>query len=132
MDQTTGLVWHKDGPVKLIDLNSRKKYDAKVYLRKLNDSSFGGYDDWRLPTLVELQSLAETEKSENGLHLNPLFGADAIWLSDDTFPNRFGSGQHFYFMNFSDGTYIGGIGTITDIGRYKKIAFRAVRSDFDD
>ena len=39
--------------------------DAFSYADKLNSNGFGGYDDWRVPTLEELKTLLTKKKSKN-------------------------------------------------------------------
>ena len=60
-DNVTGLVWQQspdtdgDGA---IDLADKMTYEeALAYPATLNEKKFGGYDDWRLPTIKELYSL---------------------------------------------------------------------------
>jgi hypothetical protein len=51
-DKATGLMWQRGGG------SSRQTYDeAKAYIKDLNASKFGGFHDWRLPTLEEAMSL---------------------------------------------------------------------------
>ena len=53
-DVTTGLTWEQSGS---------KMYfvweQAQDYIRKLNSAGYGGYSDWRLPTLKEAMSIVE-------------------------------------------------------------------------
>jgi hypothetical protein len=60
-DDTTGLTWQKspdldgDGD---IDTEDKLTWDdARAYVVTINTGSFGGYDDWRLPSIKELYSL---------------------------------------------------------------------------
>ena len=87
MDLKTGLMWHisyemADSIVKAGD-----------YVNRLNQSRFGGYADWRLPTLPELSSLVETTSSKpldsgRKSYLAPVFDARPycwyLWSADST------------------------------------------------
>jgi len=50
-DNLTGLMWTKDA-----NFGSKTWGQAKSYCSSL---SWGGYDDWRLPNVLELQSLID-------------------------------------------------------------------------
>jgi hypothetical protein len=79
VDHRTGLVWQQGGS------KSWMVYaDAKRYISELNDSYFGGYTDWRLPTLEEAMSLVEPQPSANGLHISTFFRPEQryIWTAD--------------------------------------------------
>ena len=93
-DRATGLMWQKGGS------DSYMKFDdAKTYINKLNKSNFGGYNDWRLPTLEELISLLESKKMGNELYINPMFDSRQGWCwSSDT---RASSGA--FVVGFDDG-----------------------------
>jgi hypothetical protein len=50
-DKATGLMWSKD--------DSGKGMDWEAALAYAEASEYGGYDDWRLPNIKELQSIAD-------------------------------------------------------------------------
>ena len=54
-DQATGLMWMQQG--------SLDTYNWQEALEFAENSSFGGYSDWRLPTIKELQSVVDYTKS---------------------------------------------------------------------
>jgi len=78
-DHATGLMWQKSG----FDELPYKK--AKAYIRELNRKKFAGYDDWRFPTVEELQSLITENKQSNGQYISPIFEKrkyNWFWSSD--------------------------------------------------
>ncbi len=67
-DKASGLTWQQGGS------NSRMTYkSAQEYIDDLNAKEFGGYGDWRLPTLEEAMSLMEPEKKNGDLYIDPVF-----------------------------------------------------------
>lgn len=60
-DQNTGLTWQRspdtDGDGALTRKDKLTWPQAQVWPAKLNASKYGGFDDWRLPTIKELYSL---------------------------------------------------------------------------
>ncbi|MBD3305284.1 DUF1566 domain-containing protein, partial [candidate division KSB3 bacterium] len=65
VDHATGLMWQQSGSAGYITYT-----DAQAYCENL---TLAGYNDWQLPTVQELMSLLEPEKSSNGLYINSLF-----------------------------------------------------------
>ena len=67
-DKVTGLMWQKAGSA------SEMIFDAAAkYTQELNSSRYGGYGDWRLPTMEELCSLLEGTPNQPGKLLDKLF-----------------------------------------------------------
>jgi len=73
-DYATDLVWQKKGSNTIISYDKAKKY---IY--RLNKEKFGGYSDWRLPTLEELISLLEKEELNKHLYIYPVFNRYQAW-----------------------------------------------------
>ncbi len=112
-DKTTGLVWevkqNKDGkpdPTNPHDADNRMRWydpdpstnggaagmkgtDTQVFLQTLNDHHFGGFSDWRLPTIHELARLADYHRFYPS-------------ISTLYFPDTFAS---FYWSSSSVGGY---------------------------
>ena len=78
LDSLTGLMW-QESYAYLETGNNISWYDAQLYIEKLNQNKLGGYNDWRLPERLEIQSLYEvalTFKSRGKtfiLHIDPIF-----------------------------------------------------------
>ncbi len=85
-DCATGLMWQKSGSNKRLTYNN-----ARVYVKKLNKDRFAGYNDWRLPTIPELMSLLEPEKSSNGLYIDSIFDKTQFWCWSADRPSEGGS-----------------------------------------
>jgi hypothetical protein len=87
LDLKTGLMWHYS--YEMADSVAK----AEDYVNRLNQSRFGGYADWRLPTLPELSSLVESDPSKpldsgRQSYLAPIFDAQPycwyLWSADST------------------------------------------------
>jgi hypothetical protein len=78
VDRTTGLMWQKGQSDDGMGIA-----DADAYVINLNAQKYGGFTDWRLPTLEEAMTLVEPKVS-GGLHIAPQFKPEAIriWTSD--------------------------------------------------
>ena len=77
VDHATGLHWQYSGEYILSFAN------AVDHVQDLNESAWGGYTDWRLPTLDEAMSLMNPKK-ENRRYVNPVFHKEVtnIWTAD--------------------------------------------------
>jgi hypothetical protein len=94
-DRATGLTWEKGGSDTYITYR-----ESEDYIRGLNAIKFGGYDDWRLPTIEELLSLMEKKKRPNGFYINPIFDSKKWWCwSADRLPSSGGE----WFVRFGSG-----------------------------
>lgn len=77
-DNVTGLVWENktdDGGIHDKD-HTLAWTDTGTFIRALNDARFGGFSDWRMPTIMELSSLIHISIPHPGPTI------DAAW-----FPN---------------------------------------------
>jgi len=74
VDHATGLMWQQSGSP-----NAMNYTDAQQYIRQLNQRRFGGYADWRLPTMPELMSLVEPTEKHGDLYIDPVFDAAQRW-----------------------------------------------------
>ena len=62
-DAATRLTWQQSGSSEWTDY-----WAVKKYVQKINDETYGGYNDWRLPTLEEAMSLFRTGTKERPLY----------------------------------------------------------------
>ena len=77
-DVRTGLMW-QESYAYIETGNNISWYDAQDYISRLNQGKLGGYEDWRLPDRLEIQSLYEIAKPFQSrgktffLHIDPVF-----------------------------------------------------------
>jgi hypothetical protein len=132
LDRLTGLTWEQ----KTDDMTIHDKDDVytwsnalfapangpafTTFLAALNGTCFGGWCDWRLPTLMELQTiLAQGYPCTASPCLSPTFGPTVSgphW-TDTEVPTNFGA---VYSVDFTDGRVDGALGNTA-------LAVRAVR-----
>lgn len=79
IDNASGLMWQRGGSSKYMTYEQ-----AKEFVDQLKRDRFGGFDDWRLPTLEEAMSLMEQKQNKDGLYIDPKFDPTQrfIWTSD--------------------------------------------------
>ncbi|MGH7596621.1 MAG: DUF1566 domain-containing protein [bacterium] len=92
VDRATSLLWQRSGSGYL---NYR---DAEAYIDSLNRQNFGGFRDWRLPTLEEAMTLIEPKESDGDLYIDLIFDRKQRWLwTADQYPAaRAAWVVHFY------------------------------------
>jgi hypothetical protein len=112
VDNATGLMWHQSGSDK-----NMSWIGVKNWIRSLNSRGYGGYHDWRLPTVEEAASLLESGKS-NDLYIDSVFDSKqpGIWTGD-----KHVSGSAWY-VNFK------GNGSVYWEDKYNSDFVRTVRS----
>lgn len=74
-DAATGLLWQLGGSDYPITWEQ-----AHGYVQELNQGRFGGYEDWRLPTVDELMSLLTPVARVGDLCIEPVFDEEKRWL----------------------------------------------------
>ena len=79
VDDTNGLMWYA-GPLSA-EMPMKK---AENWIKTLNRNRYGGFSDWRFPTVEEAASLLRRNKNDGGLYIDPVFpdGLTVIWTGD--------------------------------------------------
>ncbi len=79
-DGATGCIWQRHGSTGALVLAN-----ALAYVDSMNQVTYAGLSNWRLPTLEEAMSLVEPRKNGKGLHINASFDQTQkwIWTSDE-------------------------------------------------
>ncbi len=84
---TQGADWNEDGTV---DVDDKFTYDeAQDYINTLNTQNYGGFSDWRVPTIKELYSLIDyrgTDPMVSGTDTSEL----TPFINDDVFQFAYG------------------------------------------
>jgi hypothetical protein len=98
-DQLTGLVWTQDGnapgPSACSPAAPKNWWDALDYVACLNTNNYLGYNDWRMPNVIELQSLLNESTTGFG-------NTNANWLNWSGFTNV---QAHEYWSSSTLATY---------------------------
>ena len=122
-DNSTGLIWTaSDGG------RGFYWYEVETYINELNSNNFGGFSDWRVPTIFELFSLLDFERSTpkiNSLYFNNSYST--YWSS--TFCAKTAYTQpSAWVIDFSNGSTSWGIGNWYS-GSTRHHGIRAVRGE---
>ena len=99
-DRATGLTWAKADSGKGMNWQ-----DALAWVQKKNAEKFLGHDDWRMPSVKELQSLVDYTRSPDTTHspaIAPVFHCTAITneAHEADYP--------FYWSGTTHGGFMGG------------------------
>ncbi len=108
IDNTTGLMWQKDGSKYAYSWN-----EISQYIKELNQKKYAGYSDWRLPTIEELATLFKEKSQENKLFIDPYFSDAqyACWSADmeediqsGIYSRNYGEDARIWFASFEYGS----------------------------
>ncbi|BHH84554.1 Lcl C-terminal domain-containing protein [Desulforhopalus sp. 52FAK] len=102
VDLRTNLMWQAGG----IDIGSTRHIQREI--EKLNKAGYGGFSDWRLPTMEEAMSLMEPVKNKKDIYLNPCFSKEQPFVFVDAQRKPGG----YWFVDFKQGRAFWSSGTI--------------------
>ena len=100
IDHTTGLMWHQSGSFKNMSWKRAKKW-----VIKLNEKSYAGFSDWKLPTLEEEVSLLEPNEENGNLFIDPVFDKTQsnVWTCDSNVSSASLKLDGAWSINFNHG-----------------------------
>lgn len=97
-DENTGLTWQRapetNGDGKLTHDDKLTWEEALRQPAKLNAAKFGGFDDWRLPSIKELYSLFDARGTDPGLGDTADNSNLRPFMDSKTFPFIYGDVEH--------------------------------------
>jgi len=101
-DLATGLMWDRYG----CDIANIKR--VRTHVEEMNRNEYGGYGDWRMPTLDEAMSLMQPQQNSKGLFLHPCFSQEQpfIFAADQRRPGG------YWFVDYKQGATFWASGTI--------------------
>lgn len=102
IDCATNLMWQRGG----LDLCSSRKMGRDI--EALNTKGFGGFYDWRMPTVEEAMSLMEPLPNPKGLHLHPCFSKEIPFI----FVAAKRSPTGYWFVDYKQGKIYWSSGTV--------------------
>ena len=112
LDSQTGLMWQKGDSYH--DLKKGMNwYEALEYIDKKNTEKYGGFGDWRLPTIAEIQKIWDPKrpvlsKDGDSIGLPTVFsggGSYYVWTANERNLDNawyFGLGQQEDYFNLKD------------------------------
>ncbi|HJO58304.1 MAG TPA: DUF1566 domain-containing protein [Nitrospinaceae bacterium] len=91
-DTKTGLMWMKEDSY-LKDGHWLSWFESIRYVNKLNEEGFADHYDWQVPTVKELTTLYEADKTNSRvlgdgmtIHMDPIFaekGSASLWSAEE-------------------------------------------------
>ncbi len=106
-DPATGLVWQRAGAEFPLEWT-----EAAEYVAMLCASRFGGFDDWRLPTVEELATIMRPAPSGGGYCLDPAIAPAVrrVWSADRrSFTAAWMADMELGFVGYGDFTCLAGV-----------------------
>ena len=111
LDNNTGLTWLRYPSLKMGAKSNgaliyrESLYDIWAYLAAANAASVGGYNDWRIPNVTELHTLAEYEHPQAYPNSTafPSFGVSLAGIWSSTVDVYNGSARHYYYNYYAGG-----------------------------
>lgn len=100
IDTKTGLMWQQSGSPSQISWQEAPEYIT----RSLNNKNYGGYADWRLPTIEELASLLSSEKMNDSYIYQEFDQAPKTCWSSTSVKDS----QDIWIISFSSGYVFNG------------------------
>ncbi len=102
IDEKTGLMWQRGG----LDITSIRSMQRKI--EELNKQGYGGFHDWRMPTMEEAMSLMEKSVNEKGVFLPLCFSKEQpfIFVAAQREPGG------YWFVDYKQGRAFWSSGTI--------------------
>jgi hypothetical protein len=90
LDRVTGLVWQRE-----LDTVLRTYAEAKQHCDTL---TLGGYDDWRLPSRIELVSILDSRRTQPAIDVSAFPGTPNDWFwTSSLSPGDAASAWYVYF-----------------------------------
>lgn len=123
-DNVTGLIWEiktDDGSIHDKDNSYTWSNARKVFIAQLNQQRFGGFSDWRMPTINELSSLVNNGIPSQGPTI------DTRWFPRTVSFIYWSSTANAYYKNAAWRVKFGYGGVYDDFKSYRYFV-RAVRS----
>ena len=109
-DTKTGLIWTPDIGKQGLSWDGTKKA-----VEELNKNRYGGYSDWRMPTIAELKGIYEEDEEHKTIDydgtvgiigINPVFDFSGYWVwSSEIKSDDSSSARYFNFLNRLENWY---------------------------